>query len=362
VNTICVPTEPILSTTNKLPDHNMLASLQVWELAAHAAMVFVGARPALDPATAQPVGPKEDLNKFLLDTVVATAAMMVGLLLVRSLGVAIAVHLGGFRPLRKDVLGRSYLPKKTKSFRDAFVELFYYTCSLSAITKVAWNADWFWPGGWQGVMFDGRVQQIPDLQPYTIPADFKFLYAMETSYYLASFVLLLIQRLRRETRKDFVEMAAHHVITAALLSLSFATGYMRIGLVVMFLHNCFDPFLHLAKLAKYLRLPLLPDVSFVICAVTFALSRLYYYPSAILQAWLGVCVGNKSCPGGVWDKTPVEMTLIALLMALIPIHCLWFYMILMVLKKAIASLGVQGDVRSDSEEEEDERPPRVKSE
>ncbi len=34
--------------------------------------------------------------------------------------------------------------------------------------------------------------------------------------------------------------------------------------------------------------------------------------------------------GGIWDKTPVEFSLIALLAMLLPIHCLWFYMILRV--------------------------------
>jgi len=335
--------------------------MPVWELAFHALMVFVGLRAPMDPTTAQPVGPKEELSKFLLDTGVACVAMTVVLLMIRSLGVSIAVKVAGFRPPKKDPKGRWILPKKTKSFRDAFVELFYYTCSLAAMCRVAWREDWFWPSGWEKVMFDGRVQLTSPLPPYTVPADFKFLYLMETSYYLAGFALLVLQKLKKETRKDFVEMAAHHLITAALLSLSFNTGYMRIGLVVMFLHNCFDPFLHFAKLAKYMNLPLLPDVSFVICAVTFFVSRLYYYPTAIWHAWMGVCNHSASCPGGVWDKTPVETTLIVLLMALIPIHCLWFYMILQVLKKAIMSMGVQGDVRSDSEEEEDQKPPRTRS-
>jgi len=337
--------------------------MHVGELAFHAAKVFTGLHEALDPSTAQPVGPKEELLAYAVSVGAATAVMMVLLLLVRSVGVTIAVYGFRFPNWYKDRYGANRLAKKTKSFRDAFVEMTYYTSSLLASLKICWGAAWFWPSGWAHVMYDGRVQMDPSCPPYTIPADLKFLYVMETSYYLASFTLLVLQRLRKETRKDFVEMAAHHVITAGLLSLSFVTGYVRIGAVVMFLHNVFDPFLHAAKLTHYVKFPLLPDVFFASCALTFLVSRLIYYPWAIWHAWFGVCVGNDTCPGGVWDKTPVEYSLIGLLIALIPIHVFWFYLILKVLQKALMSSGVQGDVRSDSEDEdEDQAPPRTKSE
>ena len=64
-------------------------------------------------------------------------------------------------------------------------------------------------------------------------------------------------------------------------------------------------------------------------------------------------MGNKTCPGGVWDKTPVEFSLIGLLVALLPIHVFWFIMIVKVLVTALSSKGVQGDVRSDSEGEDE---------
>jgi len=124
---------------------------------------------------------------------------------------------------------------------------------------------------------------------------------------------------------------------------------------------------------------------------------------------LQVCNGSRTCPGGVWDKDPVENALIVLLVALLPVHVFWsgprsplpvlgrrarvvgarravplgegalradlgsglrdashgplvapaprrFVLILKVLKKALQSKGVESDVRSDSEDEEDEPP------
>jgi len=136
---------------------------------------------------------------------------------------------------------------------------------------------------------------------------------------------------------------------------SYMIGNVRIGIVVYLLHNAFDPFLHLAKCCHYLKIPIIPDVSFASCAVIFAVSRLYYYPIAIWHAWTGVCPQTyKVCEGGIGGRSLSETSLIGLLSALVPIHLLWFYMILRVIKKSLLSSGVQGDVRSDSEDEEDE--------
>ena len=54
-------------------------------------------------------------------------------------------------------------------------------------------------------------------------------------------------------RKDFWVMSAHHCVTMGLLSLSWLTGYVRIGIVVLVIHNAFDPFLHAAKCTHYLK-------------------------------------------------------------------------------------------------------------
>ncbi len=304
-------------------------------MGAHTMQVLLGAAPALDPKTAQPVGPLDGAG-FVAPLLATCVAMLVVLLVLQQIGAVVGGLLGLKRGMR------------TK-FAHTFSEMSYYITSVLCLSRLCWNASWFWPAGWHEVMFDGRVQQAAGLQPYTAPADLKVFYIVETSYYLSSFALLVV----RPKKKDFIEMAFHHVVTAFLLLLSYTTGYMRIGAVVMYLHDIFDPFMLFAKCAHYAKIPVLPDVSFALCAVAFAVPRLYFYPIAIFNAWSGVCVGNSSCPGGVWDKTPVEFTLIGLLMALLPIHCFWFTMILKVLVTALSSSGVQGDVRSDSEGEDD---------
>jgi len=304
-------------------------------MAEHTVQVLLGNKQALDPATAQPVGPLDGTG-FVGPLLLISCGMLLVLLILQQVGAV----LGGSFGLKR---GRK------EKFAHTFSEMCYYIMSVVCLSRLCWNASWFWPAGWPEVMFDGRVQQAPGLQPYTTPADLKMFYMVETSYYISSFALLLV----RPKKKDFIEMAFHHVVTAFLLLLSYTTGYMRIGAVVMYLHDIFDPFMLFAKCTHYLKIPVVPDISFVCCTIAFAIPRLYLYPIAIYHAWSGVCVGSASCPGGVWDKTPVEFSLIGLLMALLPIHVFWFVMILKVLKSALASSGVQGDVRSDSEGEDD---------
>mmetsp|Transcript_12388 Transcript_12388/g.30357 ORF Transcript_12388/g.30357 Transcript_12388/m.30357 type:complete len:332 (-) Transcript_12388:176-1171(-) len=312
--------------------------MNVVELVAHTLGVAQGKIAAADYKKAQPIGPAEDVSNFLLLLVTITAGMHLSCMVVETAGAALGKSLG-------------LKGGKATRFAASFLELCYYSISLSFGFVIFRQNEWLWPDGWKDVMSDGRVQTIKGLAPYHVVAETKYLYIMETSWVVSGFLRLI----SRKKKKDFWEMFFHHIVTFGLLMLSYTTGYMRIGVVVYLLHNAFDPFLHLAKCTHYIKVPVLPDVSFACCAICFAASRLYYYPMAIWAAWQGVCVGNKTCPGGVWDKTPVENTLIALLTALLPIHCLWFFMILRVIKNSLGKTGVQGDVRSDSED--DEEPP-----
>jgi len=240
---------------------------------------------------------------------------------------------------------------KQARFKESFSELLYSSMSIFVALRVAGiKTSWLWPSGWNEVMHDGRNQLAAGLLPYTVPAEIKFYYMMELGWYSSSLPKVFVSR----RKKDVFEMLAHHVVTSLLLGLSLATGYLRIGMVVLLLHNAFDPFLHLAKCTKYLEVPLVPDVAFALCAATFFVSRLILYPQAIYAAWSGVCTGVETCPGGVWDKTPVEFSLLGLLAALLPIHCLWFNMILKVLRKALLKSSVQGDVREDTDSDEDD--------
>lgn len=303
-------------------------------MAARTAAVFVGFEPAHSAARPAPL--RNILLVSAYDAVpivtMAMAVASVGILLDR-VGLWVAITL----------MDKKARKCKLQRFAESFSELVYYSFGLCLILRVTGpDADWFWPSGWgQGqLMNDGRNQRIASLPPYTVPAEHKFYLLMELGWYLQAMMKVCLC----EKKKDFWAMLAHHFITSSLILGTFVTGYVRGGIVVLGLHNCFDPFLHLAKCANYVGFPIIPDISFAVCAVAFAVSRLFYYPKALYSVWLGV----RSGEGGA---LPSEYGFVALLSTLLPLHIFWFYLILLVLRKALLSAGVKGDVREDTDSE-----------
>jgi len=302
-------------------------------LAVHTLRVLCGAEDALDDAYAQRVGMavRVDFARLVLE---ASGVVFVLDHVLQLVGVWASQACG-------------LKPKTGNKFAGVMAQSVYYTFTSLCALGVCWRADWFWPRGWARIMADGRVQQVPGATPYTAPAELKFLYCLQCAYYVVHLSLMLVS----PRKKDHVQMALHHVVTLLLLVLSFRTGYLRVGTVVMFLHDVFDPFMLLAKCAHYCGRRRAANVLFACCVCAFAVPRLCLYPALIAQAWLGVCPGSPSCPGGVWDKTGVEFLLLALLCALLPIHVFWMRLLVIVLLKACKAQALQGDARSDSDDD-----------
>ena len=295
-------------------------------MAAHTALVVLGDRPALD-RTAAPARASEarEHDAFVVPVVVLSGVMLCTLLALQACGGAAGAVFGVLRARQR--------------FARCFSDLCFYSASVVSVARVCWGASWWWPSGWHELMADGGG-------PHTAPLELRFLHLAQTSYYLASCVLLLA----RPRKRDFAAMAAHHVITTTLLLLSYGMGYLRVAAVVVFLHDVFDPLLLLAKCAHYANIPVLPDVSFACAAAVFATTRLCLYPAVIYHAWLGVRVG------GARSSPPAESGLILLLAALVPIHVFWFTLIVKVLKSVQSPSAVAADVRSDSEDEDEPGP------
>jgi hypothetical protein len=101
---------------------------------------------------------------------------------------------------------------------------------------------WFWPSmNW----WSGQVLGHHD-NPSIALSTFYLLYLCR---YLSQTVFTAVLEYRR---KDFVEMMIHHTVTSVLVSLSYYSIFIRVGLVIMVLLDVGDPPLHFAKLAKYM--------------------------------------------------------------------------------------------------------------
>jgi len=232
---------------------------------------------------------------------------------------------------------RSQLRKRER-FCTAWGEAVYFAIQVFVNYRLFSGASWFWPSGWDLLMADtDNATPTGDAAAplYHCAREMRTYYVLEFGWYSMCLVVLF----SKKRRSDFLEMLAHHVITSVLIFTSYSFGYLRIGIVVMNLHNLFDPFLNVAKCCHYaFKGPLhaLADVSFGLGAVVFLVSRLVLLPIVVYFAW-----------GAHWACT-------MLLCMLYPIHLFWFYLILKVAKKALVGGTVKNDERSDSESEDEE--------
>ena len=84
----------------------------------------------------------------------------------------------------------------------------------------------------------------------TIPDDIRYLYFVECGFYLHSVYATIYMDTKR---KDTNVMLLHHFLTMVLITVSYATRYHKIGLLVLFVHDVTDILLEFTKLNVYLK-------------------------------------------------------------------------------------------------------------
>jgi len=172
-----------------------------------------------------------------------------------------------------------------------------------------------------------------------VPADVYWYYMIELGFYTT----LLFSQFADVQRKDFWEQFIHHIATISLMSFSWSVNYVRVGTLILCLHDAVDYLLEGAKLARYMNMRTLCDTLFGVFTFMWAATRLVVYPYVILWT-TGVdsyAIAGNSFSIGLFN---------VLLWVLQILHVFWFIMIMTVLIKALAQGKVDKDVRSASEE------------
>uniref|UniRef100_A0A8C0BUW1 Ceramide synthase 4 n=1 Tax=Buteo japonicus TaxID=224669 RepID=A0A8C0BUW1_9AVES len=103
-------------------------------------------------------------------------------------------------------------------------------------------------------------------------------YLLELSFYW-SLVFTLPFDVKR---KDFKEQIVHHAATIFLISFSYCANYIRIGTLVMVIHDASDCFLEPTKIFNYMKWKKTCDSLFMIFSAVFLISRLVIFPYTVL--------------------------------------------------------------------------------
>uniref|UniRef100_A0A3B4UL93 Ceramide synthase 4 n=1 Tax=Seriola dumerili TaxID=41447 RepID=A0A3B4UL93_SERDU len=140
-------------------------------------------------------------------------------------------------------------------------------------------------------------------------------------------------------RKDFKEQVIHHLATIFLLSFSYCANYIRIGTLVMLLHDSSDILLESAKMFNYgTGWRKTCDTLFVVFAGVFLVTRLVIFPSKIIHTTLVLSME-------VFEPFVGYYLFNTLLMVLQALHIFWAGLILRMVYKFLK------DERSDEESE-----------
>jgi TLC domain len=167
----------------------------------------------------------------------------------------------------------------------------------------------------------------------------------------------IVHRFFDERRKDYFVMYFHHIITIALVGCSFSCEYLRIGVLVMFVHDVSDIFVDLLKLVNYIQLEgpngfYATEISYVLCVLSWLYWRLYEYPFRVIKGslfWPFVVIDDtlwgylvrwynseNSLYSLIFNSLmPFFIEMNILLILLLCLHIYWFHLFLMIGYKII---------------------------
>lgn len=230
--------------------------------------------------------------------------------------------------LRKASENLSQLQK----FSETGWRFFYYTAMFFYGLWTVSSKPWFYDtkACWYGYPF------------HEIDRDMFWYHMIELTFYWS----LLVSQFFDVKRKDFGQMFTHHVATILLLSLSWAVNLVRIGSLVLLIHDVADVFLEGAKLARYANKPRVCDALFVVFTLVWIVSRLIIFPRVVIYTGLfEACQTVGFC-------FPAYYLFNSLLISLQVLHVVWTWYIVRVAVKTIRT-GKTDDARSETDEEID---------
>ncbi|KAJ0984108.1 hypothetical protein J5N97_002464 [Dioscorea zingiberensis] len=176
----------------------------------------------------------------------------------------------------------------------------------------------------------------------------KLFYMCQCGFYLYSIGALLLWETRR---KDFGIMMSHHIVTSLLIGYSFLSGFLRIGTVILALHDASDVFMETAKVFKYSEKEMGASIFFGFFAISWLLLRLIFFPFWIIKSTSYHSFKYLKTPEGFSKSFYYVVN--TMLLSLLIFHIYWWVLICSMIKRQLSNRGQVGeDIRSDSEGED----------
>lgn len=214
-------------------------------------------------------------------------------------------------------------------------------------------------------MFDGFPHRSHE-------AVFKAYYLLQASYWSQQAIVLMLQL--EKPRKDFKELVGHHIITLALIGLSYRFHFTYMGIAVYITHDVSDFFLAVGPNVKSsARLSLLTStlqtsktLNYLDSVIVGPYFGFFIFVWIYLRHYLNLCILwatiTKFRTVGPfeldWETQQYKCWIsqyitFALLASLQAVNLFWLFLILRIAKNYVLRVGLS-DERSDDEDEEEE--------
>ncbi|XP_012687169.1 ceramide synthase 2-like [Clupea harengus] len=224
-------------------------------------------------------------------------------------------------------------PSSTTKFCEACWRFVFYLMSFSFGLLSLIDKPWFWD---QRECWRGYPQQPVEQAHF-------WYYLIELGFYWSLLLCVSVD----VKRKDFKEQIVHHIATIFLLGFSYCSNYVRVGTLVMLVHDSSDFLLESAKMFNYAGWKKTCDSLFVIFAVVFLVTRLVVFPSKIINTTLILSMEIFQPFMGYYFFN-------ALLLVLQALHIFWAWLILRMVYKFLFLGKLEKDERSDDSLEDEE--------
>jgi len=228
------------------------------------------------------------------------------------------------------------LSKKIHKFNETLWRLVIFISAVVCGLATTWDKPWLW--NFKRCWDDWPFQAQPDNGYYVL-----YMFELGINLHL----LLSICSVKRG---DFLEMFVHHVATIGLISYSYLINFVRVGTIIMVLHDPSDIILEAAKCVHYMlgfhhSMQTVCDSLFVVFAITFFVLRLVIFPFVLRSTLIDTYYQfGPYIPWYIFNF---------LLFILLMLHIFWFYLISKMVVRAIRSGGVEKDIRSDDDDYDD---------
>ena len=204
---------------------------------------------------------------------------------------------------------------RLERFTEGSWRMIFYAFAFCFGIFTLWDKEWFWDS--DACLKSYPCQAVSDREWWY--------YNIEIGFYLSHLITLFTDA----PQKDFMQMLIHHLVTIMLLVFSWTVNFVRMGTLVLVIHDFADVPLEAAKLCRYLKVsPLVSNSIFGFFALYWIVSRLGVLPYRVIIHTLYYALVHIE----FW---PVYWIFNALLIILQILHVIWTFMILRIVYNTI---------------------------